>query len=291
MLHYLATEQWHETCPESVQTHAINNLEKGEILYFPQLTFSLTPNEQQFLSPEYADPDTKNISYHTEHKSLKGVQNLSDIQQNQMKAMLDRFACYSQSLIQSTIPSYSPLLILGRTSYRPVQIHGRKSSCRKDDTRLHIDAFPSSPNHGKRILRVFSNINPHGEERVWRVGEPFEQVAERFLPQIKTPFPGSASLLHWLRITKSYRTAYDHYMLNMHHRMKTDDHYQKNAPQQEIRFPPNCSWIVQTDDVSHAAMSGQYVLEQTFYLPINAMQNESKSPLRILESLLHRQLI
>jgi hypothetical protein len=40
-----------------------------------------------------------------------------------------------------------------------------------------------------------------------------------------------------------------------------------------------------TDQVSHAAMSGQYQLEQTFYLPVAAMIDESRSPLRVLERL------
>ena len=72
--------------------------------------------------------------------------------------------------------------------------------------------------------------------------------------------------------------------------MKADDTYQKKADQQEIRFSAGSTWIVQTDNVSHAAMQGQYVLEQTYYLPVNAMQDESKSPLRILEKILQQKL-
>ena len=46
-----------------------------------------------------------------------------------------------------------------------------------------------------------------------------------------------------------------------------------------------------TDQVSHAAMAGQYQLEQTFYLPVAAMIDESRSPLRILERLKSRRLV
>jgi len=38
---------------------------------------------------------------------------------------------------------------------------------------LHIDAFPSRPMHGRRILRFFANVAPDAP-RHWRVGEPFE---------------------------------------------------------------------------------------------------------------------
>jgi hypothetical protein len=179
--------------------------------------------------------------------------------------------------------------MMGRTSFRPVQVSNRSSSYRKDDKRLHVDAFPSSPNQGNRILRVFCNINPSAD-RVWRLGEPFEAVAKKFAPSIPKPFPGSAAFLHFLRITKTPRTPYDHYMLQIHDRMKADENYQRSAPQQEVRFPPASTWIVQTDHVSHAAMEGQYLLEQTFYLPIHAMKNPELSPQRVLEKILKKPL-
>jgi hypothetical protein len=46
-----------------------------------------------------------------------------------------------------------------------------------------------------------------------------------------------------------------------------------------------------TDAVSHAAMAGQYQLEQTFLLPVGAMLDEQQSPLRILERLKGRPLL
>lgn len=290
MLQTFSAHEWNEHYPDSTQQQAIKNLESGQILFFPELAFSLKKDEQQFLSVDYADPKTKNVSFNPIEKKLWGVKQLTDEQRLQLKAMLNRFSDCAFTLIKELLPRYSQQLIMGRTSFRPIQISGRTSSYRKDDKRLHIDAFPSSPNQGKRILRVFCNINPHGEDRVWRIGEPFEKVADQFLPTINKPVPGWAALLRLLKITKSYRTPYDHYMLHMHNRMKADESYQKKADQQEVRFPPGSTWIVQTDHVSHAAMRGQYVLEQTFYLPIKAMHNESLSPLRVLERLLKQRL-
>ena len=79
-------------------------------------------------------------------------------------------------------------------------------------------------------------------------------------------------------------------MLQIHDRMKADLNYQTTVSQQSIHFTPGSSWIVQTDQVSHAAMSGQHVLEQTFYLPVTAMVNPALSPLRVLEKLTGRLL-
>ncbi len=291
MLQTFATRDWNEHFPESSQKQAITSLEDGQILYFPELAFTLTDAEKEFLNPDYADPHAKNISYNAKHKKLWGVQHLTDAQHMQLKAMLDRFSKQAHHLITQLLPRYAQQVTVARTSYRPVQVSNRKTSYRKDDKRLHVDAFPSAPNQGKRILRVFCNINPNNQERVWRVGEPFEKVAQQFLPSICKPRPGVASLLRLLRITKSYRTPYDHYMLAMHNSMKANETYQQSASQKEIRFPSGSSWIVQTDDVSHAAMEGQFMLEQTFYLPVEAMQDQNKSPLKILERLLDQKLV
>src|SRR5262249_16646437 len=117
-------------------------------------------------------------------------------------------------------------IVLGRASFRPVEIAGRRTSWRKDDTRLHIDSFPSSPVHGPRILRLFTNVNLAHRARIWRIGEPFEVVAERFAPHLGDPWPGSAAIRHWLRLTKTPRSPYDALMLQLHDRMKADLEYQ-----------------------------------------------------------------
>ena len=87
-------------------------------------------------------------------------------------------------------PRYASRLTRGRTSFRPVEIAGRASSWRKDDTRLHVDAFPATPVHGRRILRVFANVNPYGKPRSWRVGDGFGAVADYFAPKLRLPLPG-----------------------------------------------------------------------------------------------------
>lgn len=290
MLQTFLPGEWEES-NALLQQQALKDLESGHLLFFPKMEFTILPEERFLLSPAHADPSAKNISYHPKQHKLWGVQRLTDRERIQLKSMLDRFFVYAFGLIQKVLPHYSQELIIARTSFRPVQISGRKTSYRKDDKRLHVDAFPSAPNQGKRILRVFCNINPNGEERLWHIGEAFEQVASRFLPKITKPFPGKSALLRLSRVTKSYRTLYDHYMLRMHDLMKADEAYQKCAPKEEIRFPSGSMWIVQTDHVSHAAINGQYALEQTFYLPVSAMEDPSKSPLKILEEMLHLRLV
>jgi hypothetical protein len=115
-------------------------------------------------------------------------------------------------------------------------------------------------------------------------------VARRFADRLRMPLPGAGRLLAVLHVTKSVRTPYDALMLQLHDRMKEDEEFQRASTQTRINFPAGSTWLAFTDQVSHAAMSGQYQLEQTFLLPIEAMQSPGSSPLRALERLKGRRL-
>lgn len=261
-------------------------LESGRVILMPELPFSLRPEETQFLTPASASGRSKNISYDLRTQKLRG-----DAYQGRehqlLKGMLHRFAAQSRDLVQQLFPLYRGEIQQARTSYRPVQVTNRPGlSYRKDDQRLHVDAFPATPNQGRRILRVFSNIHPEGVSRVWRVGDQFENVARHFLPKLRKPSPFKKYWLQALKMTKGSRTDYDAYMLQLHDFMKADEDYQKQVIQETVHLPAGSSWIVFTDQVSHAAMSGQYCLEQTFYLPVEAMQQPELSPFKILENIL-----
>jgi hypothetical protein len=208
----------------------------------------------------------------------------------ELKAMITRYAEQSEALALRLFPHYRGHLKRGNTSFRPVDVAGRETSWRKDDTRLHVDAFPSNPMHGTRLLRVFCNVNPNGRPREWRVGEPFEAHARRYLPAIGRPLPGSAWLLERTGITKRRRTEYDHVMLQLHDRAKADAAFQQTSPQARVDFAPGTSWVVFSDQVLHAAMGGQHMMEQTFYLDVAHQQRPETSPRGTLERLLGREL-
>ena len=265
-------------------------LETGKVLYFPNLRFAIEGGETALLDPALADPKRKNISLEPRGGALHGVAG-DGVTQSAVRALVARYQAQARTLVDNLFREYRDALRPAPTSLRLMRVETRDTSWRKDDSRLHVDAFPSRPNRGERIMRVFTNINPHGEPRVWRVGEPFEQVARRFLPNIKPQWPGSAWLLNALHITKSPRSAYDHLMLNLHDGMKADLEYQKACPQETIPFPPGSTWICFSDQTSHAAMSGQYMLEQTFFLPVRAMVQPECAPLGILERLVGRALV
>ncbi len=193
-------------------------------------------------------------------------------------------------MVDSLFPTYTPHLLWGRTSYRPAEIKGRKTSKRKDDTRVHVDSFAATPVNGLRILRVFCNINPNEEPRIWHLGEPFSKVLTTFSSRIPPYNLTRAKLLKLVKATKTLRSPYDHYMLKLHDTMKLDDDYQQTLNKYRFDFPSQSTWLVFTDQVSHAALSGQFLLEQTFYLPVEAMQKPELSPLKQWENTLHSRL-
>ena len=289
-VHALALDTW--TPPAVAETGAAlaRELENGRVLYFPSLGFAFRERELRFLSPHWSSGHSKNISIDGEGARLKGAAGPQhDVAE--LGALVMRFRTQAADLIRRLFPAYAPHLRLARTSYRPMRVENRASSWRKDDSRLHVDAFPSRPNRGERILRVFANVDPHGEPRVWRLGEPFEDVAKRLLPHIRRPLPGSAWLLAALSITKSLRSEYDHLMLGLHDRMKGDPDYQRNARHATVSFAAGSVWICFSDQVAHAAMSGQFMLEQTLHLPVHALYEPASSPLCALERLTSRALI
>ena len=284
-----AQASWAESPASSVAADATAALEDGCVLFLPHLRFSVDRGEQAIFSPSILS-SSKNTSFDPVSGRVAGT-TLAGDEQAHLARIMSRFSDSAHMLVNSLFPRYRDHLIRARASFRPAEIEGRQTSWRKDDSRLHIDSFPASPVQGRRILRVFSNVNPSAQPRSWRVGEDFTRVATRFAPFLIAPFPGQAALLKLFRVTKSLRTPYDGLMLQLHDRMKADASFQATSEQERIDFPSGSTWIAFTDEVSHAAMAGQYQFEQTFLLPVGAMIDESRSPLRILERLMGKTLV
>jgi hypothetical protein len=274
-----------DTCYRSAQA-----LEAGQILFLPRYGFTVLGSYQPLFSSTILHKGSKNISYSPAtgklYETASTGRSLSLLQE-----MMRRFADFARKTVTRLLPIYRTGLVPARASFRPIEIEGRPMPWRKDDTRLHIDAFPSSPIQGNRILRLFCNVNPAGQTHLWRIGEPFEQTAGRFLPSIKPPFPFSSAVLMLTSTTKSRRTFYDHIMLCLQDRMKRDQRYQAEAEQAKVEFPAGSTWLAFTDQVSHATMRGQYQLEQTFLLDFSRLHDQSTAPLDVLEKLAGRRLV
>ena len=54
---------------------------------------------------------------------------------------------------------------------------------------------------------------------------------------------------------------------------------------------PGSSWMVYTETVPHAALAGQYALEQTLLVDPHAMVTPESTPLAVLEKLAGARLV
>jgi hypothetical protein len=288
---------WAEPCAPVIVRRDIDQadeilaaLEAGGLVRLEGCAFELEPAEAVFMDPRVSDGKSKNVSYDPARDRLGGS-SLEGDERRRLAAMIARYAVWAESLVRRLLPAYGARLEPARTSFRPRPIGGEALSPRKDDRRLHVDAFPSQPVQGRRILRVFSNVDPGGEARVWTLGEGFEAYARRFLPASAAGAPVRDWLEARLGLTRGRRTAYDRMMLALHDRAKADDAYQANAPRRRIEFAPGDTWLVFTDAAPHAALTGKNAFEQTFLLPVESLSDQAASPLRTLERLSGRALV
>ncbi len=185
MLETLPIANWNGPYDAALKARAVAALEQGAVLFFPNLAFTLSDAEKPILDAGVSDGKAKNISLdHTTGKmqasSLTGEKAAS------LAAMIERFGSQATQLVHDFLPYRN--VERARTSYRPVQVKGRHYSKINDDRLLHVDAFPSRPMRGRRILRFFANVAP-SSSRKWHVGEPFEDFARVFLPKVGPHLP------------------------------------------------------------------------------------------------------
>jgi hypothetical protein len=283
----ILVNEWTDPIDAGTRAEARSALEAGHVLFFPELAFKLESSEREFLAPEVANGRAKNISLDPESGRLQGMSVTGDCERR-LTAMIERFGA-SATEFAAKLLGYGNIE-RARTSYRPVEVEGRIYSPIKDDRLLHVDAFPSRPMRGRRILRFFANVAP-AKSRNWEVGEPFDVFAQKFFPRVRASPPGQSWLLEKIGVTKGRRSPYDELMLALHDACKRDSDYQKNGPHTTLAFPPGTCWLVYTDQVLHAALGGAFALEQTFHFDIAEMVEPSRSPLKVLERLSGRALV
>jgi hypothetical protein len=125
---------------------------------------------------------------------------------------------------------------------------------------------------------------------VWNAGLPFPALAERYARAAGVQDFATISPSLWESMARRLklvpdRSPYDSFMLHFHDWMKENADLQSTLPRRHLEFPPSSTWLVFTDGVPHAVMSGQFALEQTFIVPIEAMVTPEIAPLRVLERL------
>jgi hypothetical protein len=265
-------------------------LERGQVLFFPRIPFDFPEEDRKFLLARSAAEARfhKNISYRPASGAVHGSVDASD--RERLERAMRNFSEQATRFVSSLLAPYRGQLKLDFASFRPLEEKGRHLPLHKRNDLLHVDAFPTRPTRGGRILRAFVNINPSAG-RVWRVGPPFHAFVPAIVNRkgLAPPHRGVATRAlarvgARLGLPVRDRSRYDEFMLYLHDWLKENADFQNNSPRREVVFPPGSFWMVYTDGVPHAVMSGQFALEQTFMIPAKALVSPEAAPVNVLES-------
>jgi len=276
-------------------------LEEGHILGFPGIPFDFPEGDRRFLLQQRQSDGRihKNISYRPKQDVLRGSVTESREDTTRLHQIMRHYSEEVTSFLSKVLKPYAPHWSLDFASFRPEEEKGRDLPLHKRNDLMHVDAFPTRPTRGNRILRCFTNINP-AQPRVWLTTERFPKLAQQFARDAgleKFALQNGSSSGSFFNTFKRAvglkvvdRSAYDKFMLRFHDYLKENNDFQSNWPKVQLSIPPVSTWMCFTDSVPHAVLSGRFALEQTLIIPLRALIQPEKSPLRILENIAGKKL-
>ena len=273
-------------------------LERGNILYFPRTPFALSEDEREMLRSTGLSSSShhKNIAYRPTEDKVTGFDPAVVSDPEQLRTVMRSYSERALALLWKLLPRYMELARIDFASFRPQEEEGRDLPTKKRNDLLHVDAFPTRPTRGDMILRFFTNIHPT-KPRVWMTSDPMGTLAPRYasdagLREVAMHPKGSIAnrVLGAFGGVEAKRSAYDRFMLGFHDYLKFNGEYQQSCAKYRFEFPPDSTWMVFTDVVPHAVLSGQFALEQTVIVNRESLAARENAPVEILQGLCGRQL-
>ena len=258
-------------------------LEEGNILFFGRTPWQFAREDEEFLRgiSQTSSGYHKNIAYRPGPDRVSGFDPHSVSNPERLRAVMRKISEGVLGFLKNFVPRYMENCGLDYASFRGIEEEGRELPLKKRNDLLHTDAFPTRPTRGDLILRTFANIHP-SRPRVWLTSDPFADVARQHATA--AGWPGMTT---WDRLKRllTRRSAYDRFMLHFHDYLKANREYQQNCPKYRWEFPPGSAWMVFTDVVPHAVLSGQYAVEQTVIVRREALLSPACAPIEILKTL------
>ena len=279
-------------------------LERGAIVYFPRSPVPLPSDDVLAFCREQLPKllKLKNISYYPEAGHVSGLDTDDQAVRQRVHIILVTMSNNIAAFLSRTAPRLTKGWTVGTCSFRPIQEKGRNLKPHASNELVHIDAGAYGATNGGRILRFFINVNPN-EDRVWATKGTFPELYRRY---------GAPAKIRPEHVTKNYlhkrpldhlRTGlvnglasvglpmakvldsspYDRVMRQFHNFMKDTPSFQEDSlGHEELRFPPYSAWMVFTDMVSHAVVSGQFCFVLTSIVQLNSCRMPELAPYNIL---------
>jgi hypothetical protein len=276
-------------------------LERGEIIRFPHSPIPLpSARDLALLRDELPRQlNTKNVSYHPESDRVHGVPaqgELHDLAYRFLKA----HSAAVEAFLAKTIPHLTEDWIVGTSSFRPIQEKGRELKPHASNELIHIDAGAYGATNGDRILRFFVNVSTR-EDRVWATKGTFSQVHAKYaqaaglagahkldksaIGHLRTALLRGLVAVGVKEAMVADSSPYDRLMRRFHNYMKDTPAFQaQDADYHELRFTPGSAWMVLTDTTTHASVSGQHALVNTFIVRFAQCRLQDAAPLNILRT-------
>jgi hypothetical protein len=269
---------------------AEERLERGEVLFHDLAPFTLPgADDRAFLrEQQLRGLAHKNITYNPRSDEVSGFAWHSSEQADRLRRVLADFSAAVTGWLGDALPRYRDGCEPDRASFRPEEEATRRLRLNARNDLLHVDAFPNRPARGRRILRVYVNINP-AEPRVWATAEPLPRLLERYARRVERD--GKGWLLHLgagvrdlLRPRHERRGPADVFMLRLHDYLKRNLRFQKTCPRRLWRFPPGSVWLAMTDGCCHAELRGRFALEHSFFIAPQVLARPDLAPAALIRS-------
>lgn len=276
-----------------------DDLERGRIVKFVPCPVPLPDaSETEFLLHHLPQRlKLKNISYHPESDAVRGFRGTPG-ERERITAILKRHSAEVCRFLERAIPQLTPGWVVATCSIRPLEEQGRNLGAHASNELVHFDAGAYGATHGDRILRFFVNLNPT-KPRVWISKGDFATVFARWgkaagfersalapppLNRLRTRVTQAvARMLPAARLLDA--SPYDRAMRRFHNFLKDTPAFQEDVVgHEQFEFEPSSAWMVFTDGVSHACLSGQFAFVNTFIIPLANCRRHELAPYHILES-------
>jgi len=279
-------------------------LERGRIVHFPRSPVPVPPEEDLAFFRQQLPKllKLKNISYHPEAGHVRGLDQVEPAVVERVSKVLIGVSDAIAAFLQSAAPGLTRDWTVGTCSFRPIEEKGRDLKPHASNELVHVDAGAYGATNGDRILRFFINVNPQ-EDRVWASKGRFPELYQRFgeaahikPPKVTAHYLEKGPLDHLrsgllngiaavgvptAKVLDS--SPYDRLMRKFHNYMKDTPSFQTDPEgHQEFRFPPYSAWMVFTDMVSHASLSGQFAFVHTSIVRLANCRLPELAPYNIL---------